>query len=441
MVLAKIDCTEESELCGEHGVNGYPTLKVFYGPDVSKATPYEGSRESKGIISYMKRLARPAVTKVTDDNIESFKEADSLVIVAFIDAEDEKSLQEFKGLAEAQKINYAFGVSSDEDVARAEGIEEFPAVVVYKTFEEARTVYPGEFSAPEITKFIARESVPILGEIGPETYSSYFRSGLPIGFLFVTEENKDDIVEELLPIAKKFKDHVVIATIDAVKFGSHASNVNLEVGKWPSFSIHDLVKNLKYPFSQENDLESKALEEFLDEFASGSLKPSIKSEPIPEKQEDSVFTVVGNSYEEIVLDDDKDVLIEFYAQWCGHCKTLAPKYEALAKRYEAAGLADKVILGKIDATLNDVPDSIQGFPTIKLYPAKKKDSPVDYNGDRSPQSFIDFIAEHGTYKINLSELEKDSDKPAKNLGEKISEAAKGAAQAVLGSDDDSHDEL
>jgi protein disulfide-isomerase A1 len=42
--LAKVDCTEEADLCQSFGVGGYPTLKVFRGPD--NVSPYSGARKA-----------------------------------------------------------------------------------------------------------------------------------------------------------------------------------------------------------------------------------------------------------------------------------------------------------------------------------------------------------------------------------------------------------
>ena len=42
--LVKVDCTEEAELCKEYGVEGYPTVKVFRGPD--NISPYSGARKA-----------------------------------------------------------------------------------------------------------------------------------------------------------------------------------------------------------------------------------------------------------------------------------------------------------------------------------------------------------------------------------------------------------
>lgn len=48
---------------------------------------------------------------------------------------------------------------------------------------------------------------------------------------------------------------------------------------------------------------------------------------------------------------EKDVLVEFYAPWCGHCKALAPKYDELAKKLEGV---DSVVVAKMDATENEI---------------------------------------------------------------------------------------
>lgn len=46
--LAKIDCTVEQDLCKEYGVEGYPTVKVFRGPDNIK--PYSGARKAPAYV-------------------------------------------------------------------------------------------------------------------------------------------------------------------------------------------------------------------------------------------------------------------------------------------------------------------------------------------------------------------------------------------------------
>jgi thiol-disulfide isomerase/thioredoxin len=58
----------------------------------------------------------------------------------------------------------------------------------------------------------------------------------------------------------------------------------------------------------------------------------MKSEEVPATNDEPVKILVGKNFKELVLDNDKDVLVEFYAPWCGHCKQLAPIYETLAKK-------------------------------------------------------------------------------------------------------------
>lgn len=55
------------------------------------------------------------------------------------------------------------------------------------------------------------------------------------------------------------------------------------------------------------------------EFEAGTLKAYYKSEPIPETNNEPVKVVVGNSFDDMVVNGGKYVLLEAYAPWCGHC--------------------------------------------------------------------------------------------------------------------------
>lgn len=147
------------------------------------------------------------------------------------------------------------------------------------------------------------------------------QAGIPLAYIFAeTQEERDKFTEEFRPIAEKHKGVINIATIDAKMFGAHAGNLNLDASKFPSFAIHDIAKNTKFPYDQSKKLVADEVAAFIQDVIDGKVEPKIKSEPIPETQEGPVTVVVAYTYDELVINNDKDVLLEFYAPWCGHCK-------------------------------------------------------------------------------------------------------------------------
>ncbi|EJD53581.1 thioredoxin-domain-containing protein, partial [Auricularia subglabra TFB-10046 SS5] len=119
------------------------------------------------------------------------------------------------------------------------------------------------------------------------------------------------------------------------------------------------------------------------------------SEPVPENQDESVYYLVGSEFDEVVFNDDKDVFVEFYATWCGHCKRLKPTWDSLGDKY--AALKDRVTIAKMEATENDLPPSVpfrvSGFPTLKFKKAGTREF-IDYEGNRLLESLVQFVEKH-----------------------------------------------
>ena len=76
-------------------------------------------------------------------------------------------------------------------------------------------------------------------------------------------------------------------------------------------------------------------------------------------------TVTDQSFQADVLGADKPVLVDFWAEWCGPCRMIAPALEEIA-----AELGDKVTVAKINIDENpDTPGKygVRGIPTMLLF--------------------------------------------------------------------------
>ena len=225
----------------------------------------------------------------------------------------------FQATAEKHRDDYLFGQSTDPAVIESAGVSA-PAIVLYRAFDDPTSVYPHAITSATvetIEDWITELSVPVIAEVNAENYMSYAQSGKPLAYLFLdpTSDSKDEYIERVRAVALDHKAKVNFVWIDAIKFGDHAKALNLPESIWPSFVIQDLVNQLKYPVDQKTEITTVMVKNLIESFVAGTLEPTLKSQPVPETQDEAVFTLVGSEFDKVVSQSDKHIFVEFYATW------------------------------------------------------------------------------------------------------------------------------
>ena len=258
------------------------------------------------------------------------------------------------------------------------------AIVLFRDFDTP-LVYSGSFESSPIVDFILANSVPTLINFSEDYIEPIFGQRKSAIFLFRSSSDSDKDFSKVFSEAASALKGEIIFVVSGVSEGIQqrlGEFIGVEESSLPTIRILDPANNMK-KFSFPGKTESitvESISEFVKDFKSGSLQPFLKSQDIPEDNNEPVKVVVGKNFNEIVINNDNDVLIEFYAPWCGHCKKLAPIWDELAKDLkDVAGLT----IAKMDSTANEVDGvDIRGYPTLKFYPKGQKGSPIDYDAGR-----------------------------------------------------------
>ncbi|KAL2777835.1 protein disulfide-isomerase A4 isoform 3 precursor [Daubentonia madagascariensis] len=375
-----------------------------------KSMPPQKQTWPRGIVDYMIEQSGPPSKEIPAlKQVQDFlKDGDDVIIIGVFNGESDPSYQQYQDAANNLREDYKFHHTFSTEIAKF--LKVSPGKLVVMQPEKFQSKYEprsnvmdiqGSTEGSAIKDYVVKHALPLVGHrktsSDAKRYSKrplvvvYYSVDFSFDYRAATQFWRNKVLE----VAKDFPEYT-FAIADEEDYATEVKDLGLsESGEDVNAAILD-ESGKKFAMEPE-EFDSDTLREFVTAFKKGKLKPVIKSQPVPKNNKGPVKVVVGKTFDSIVMDPKKDVLIELYAPWCGHCKQLEPVYTSLAKKYKGQ---KGLVIAKMDATANDVTSDrykVEGFPTIYFAPSGDKKNPIKFEGgDRDLEHLSKFVEEHAT---------------------------------------------
>jgi protein disulfide-isomerase A1 len=374
---------------------------------------YDGERTAEAIASWCRKRSGPAAAPIQDKGAydQWVAKSSGTKIVAFAEQDSDAHKTVLAVAEDAAVDEFAFAVVFNKDAAsQIVSDAAFPGFAILKG--EETTKYDGEFNTEDILAWVLKNGYPLIEELSQNVFKRASTSQRPL-FVGFTNSETGDVAEQtqfFTDVATDLAGKALFSFVAHNKFPNLASQWGASGNKYPTavFVTWSGATPKIRAFDEADEFTVESVKSWAEQCLSGTCKAFRKSEPIPESNDEPVTVVVGKNFEDVVLDTTKDVLVEFYAPWCGHCKKLAPIYDQLGERFAKV---ESVVIAKSDATANGYPDTInvRGFPTLIFFKADDKANPITYEGDRDLASLEKFILEKASVKVDASQLASTSE--------------------------------
>lgn len=423
VVCAKVDTPEEHDLIEKYDILGFPTIKLFRKGKLPEN--YEKFRSVDQLVQWsLKKIGPVAKVLETIEEADEYKKSADIVAVAYL-----KDPTTYLEVADSLD-DVAFAITHKEEVAKSLGFDK-EAIKLLRNFEEHAAEYDGDLSSHlDIKKFIQASSLPLVVEFDQKIAQKIFGGDLKAHqLLFIGKKGSkyDAIYKEFKTSAQEFQSKVLHVIIDTDK-DEHERIIEyfgIKKEELPSLRFIKLDEEmLKYKYPHDEFVANK-ISAFTRDVLDGKVKPHLLSQELPEDwDKEPVKVLVGSNFDEVAFNKSVNVLVEFYAPWCGHCKALKPIYEQLGEKYKDD---PTIVIAKMDAASNELEHTkINSYPTIKLYKAETNEV-VEFAAERTLEGLSQFIDSKGEYGMAApDDISEESDEQEREDGQKA---------------DDKHDEL
>lgn len=436
--VGQIDCDKDDYICSELKISYYPTFKIFKNKKMIHSNKVEYDRSANGLTNYMLTQIGNSIREISNDqqlkDILNENPDQFVVVENGIPALN----QTFNSLANELFQSHIFvsypkklEIENDETSFNKTLPEFKEEILLYTPFNitnnEVRgepLYFQGNFteifeSSSKFNSWLKYAPLPNYSEVNIASFKSYIESKLPLGHFFYVNETEFNQTKPFFEgLGEKYKGQINFIALNARIYFKQVKYLNL-LHQFPVFGILDIENNLKYGTKQMPmdeylkltefpKLNITEVEELVESFANGTAVPNIKSEEIPEVQDTNVTRLVAHTHDDFINNNNKDVLVRYFADWDMHSKKTTEMFIELSDFFAATNdYNEKIALAEIDASANDLINvNVGSYPTFILYPAgfnTETDSGIVLIGPKTPKYIINLIRKNGTFDIDARE--------------------------------------
>ena len=366
---------------------------------------------------------RPVPPRELDsiDEIKEFVAEDTseVSVIGYFSEDNDDDKNSFISVAESLGGSFRFGYTQKNSV-----MEEMKygsvAVILYRPSAYVDSKYgdkpkaryaSSKINEISLTTFIKDKWFPLVGPLHQRSQSMYSESNKPTLSLFTHHDIETDRKLHKYYTSRLRK----IAKSDAGKESNLLFNIgnpdhvdtnpySVSLDKHSDVAV--VIKDGSMVYKMTSSFSTDSVTSFIISWKKGEIEGEeiVEEEPYQDPPEDddegfensAVVEATTEDFDTKVTDSGKDTMVEFYAPWCGHCKSLKPEYKKAADELASLGV-DTAQLVAVDATQSNELASqydVQGYPTLMFAPGGDMANKVSYDGPRDAESIVAFIKEN-----------------------------------------------
>jgi len=388
--LFKVDATVETDLASHFNIQSYPTLIWI---QEEKVHEFSGGRVEREIVQWVnKRSLSPS--RPFDDSSEIEQELQKGNVVVVFWGDEFEPLYNLFIQAARPYWDIVFLHTDSKKIKTDNGVKENIRFSLFREFESRRLDFSNEISVEHLKTFIEENSVPTLMTLSDRylkmIYGDYNDAIL---LLYSAGDDNERAMKAISDAASQLKGKIYFATTDTnSEIGQKiATYFGLEREEIPAIVLsHFPKKGESVKYIMQDRINKDNIVKFFESFKSGTLKKTPRSDKIPERNDGHLKTIVGKTFKDIVLDENKDALIYFYVPQCKECKEWIKMWETFS---EGLYPHRNLLFGKMDIASNDYdfPPLNASVHSLFLFPKNSKDKPVKYLGESTEEALLSFL--------------------------------------------------